>query len=52
MAIACTIYKILYNLNSKNSEYSSSEMARTILISKIYKIEILYIYNFIYFIFT
>ena len=34
MAIACTIYKILYNSDSEDSEHSSGEMAITVLTSK------------------
>ena len=33
-AVACTIYKILHNSDSRDSEYSFSEMAITVLISK------------------
>jgi len=41
MTIACIIYKILYNSDSGDSEYSFSEMVITVLI---YKIEINPIY--------
>ncbi len=34
MVVACTIYKILHNSNSKNSEHSSGKMAITVLIPK------------------
>ena len=34
MAVICTIYKILHNSDSRDSEYSFSEMAITVLISK------------------
>ena len=33
-AVACTIHKILYNPDSGDSEYSSSEMVVTVLTSK------------------
>ena len=34
MAVACTIYKILHNSDSENSEYSSGKIAITISILK------------------
>ena len=34
MAVACTIHKILYSSNFRNSEHSSSEIVVTVLTSK------------------
>ncbi|SRR6266498_1378689 len=47
IAITYTIYKILYNSDFRDSEYSFSEMVVMVLTLKIYRIEIQYIYFFI-----
>src|SRR2546421_5688898 len=44
MAVACTIYKILHNSDSRDSEHSSGEMAITVSTPKIHRIEINPIY--------